>query len=117
VQDEAQFRQKTSDIGNLYVRSSAGRMVPLEGLVTVSEVLGPNSVNTYNLFPAVLINGAAAPGKSSGQAIAAMEQVAKQHLPQGYGYEWTAMSYQELQAVGQQAAAFLAAIVFSVSMR
>jgi multidrug efflux pump subunit AcrB len=113
VQDEAQYRQKASDIANLYVRSSAGGMVPLEGLVTVREVLGPNAVNTYNLFPAVLVNGAAAPGRSSGQAIAAMEQVAKQHLPQGYGYEWTAMSYQELQAAGQQAAAFLAAIVFS----
>ncbi|MGE0258391.1 MAG: efflux RND transporter permease subunit [Alphaproteobacteria bacterium] len=113
VQDEAQFRQKASDIANLYVRSGTGSMVPLEGLVTVREVLGPNAVNTYNLFPAVLINGAAAPGKSSGQAIAAMQQVATQHLPQGYGFEWTAMSYQELQAVGQQAAAFLAAIVFS----
>ena len=61
----------------------------------------------------MLINGAAAPGKSSGQAISAMEQVAAQHLPAGYGYDWTAMTYQELQSAGQETGAFLFAIIFS----
>ena len=77
VQDDAQFRDMTSDIDKLYVRSSSGAMVPLTSLVTVSTIQGADAVNSYNLYPAVLINGAAAPGKSSGQAMAAMEQVAK----------------------------------------
>ena len=81
VQGEAQFRTKVSDIDQLYVRSTNGAMVPLQSLVTISTIEGADAVNAYNLYPAVLINGAAAPGKSSGQAIAAMEQVAKEHLP------------------------------------
>jgi len=113
VQAETQFRSKVGDIDQLYVRSAGGAMVPLNSLVTISTIEGADAVNTYNLYPAVLINGAAAPGKSSGQAIAAMEQVAKQHLPRGYGYDWTAMSYQELQAAGQETSAFLFAVVFS----
>ena len=113
VQDEEQFRRQVSDIDQLYVRSSAGAMVPLNSLVTLSTIQGSDAINRYNLYPAVLINGSAAPGRSSGQAIAAMDQVAAKHLPQGYGYDWTAMSYQELQSAGQQASAFLFAVVFS----
>lgn len=113
VQAEAQFRDKVSDIEELHVRSSSGAMVPLSSLVSVSTIEGADAINTYNLYPAVLVNGATAPGKSSGQAIAAMEQVAAKALPQGYGYDWTAMSYQELESAGQQASAFLFAIVFA----
>jgi multidrug efflux pump len=113
VQADAQFRQTTSDIDKLYVRSSSGAMVPLSSLVTVSTIQGADATNNYNLYPATLINGAAAAGKSSGQATTAMEEVAKAHLPAGYGYEWTGISYQELQAAGQEGAAFLFAIVFS----
>lgn len=113
VQAEAQFRNKVNDIQQLHVRSASGAMVPLSSLVSVSTIQGADAINTYNLFPAVLINGAAAPGKSSGQAIAAMEQVAAKALPQGYGYDWTAMSYQELQSAGQQASAFIFAVVFA----
>ncbi|MBN9560110.1 MAG: multidrug efflux RND transporter permease subunit [Alphaproteobacteria bacterium] len=113
VQDEARFRDTVNDIDQLHVRSAEGAMVPLSSLVGISTVLGADAINTYNLYPAVLINGATAPGKSSGQAIAAMEQVASEALPQGYGYDWTAMSYQELQSAGQQASAFIFAIVFA----
>lgn len=60
-----------------------------------------------------MINGQAAPGINSGQAIAAMQQVAEQRLPAGYGYEWTGMTYQELQSAGQETAAFVFALVFS----
>jgi hydrophobe/amphiphile efflux-1 (HAE1) family protein len=87
VQDETQFRTKVSDIDQLYVRSTNGAMVPLQSLVTISTIEGSDAVDTYNLYPAVLINGAAARGRSSGQAIAAMEEVAKKQLPRGYGYE------------------------------
>jgi hydrophobe/amphiphile efflux-1 (HAE1) family protein len=113
VQAQEQFRNQISDIDQLYVRSAAGAMVPLRSLVTISAVQGPDALTVYNLYPAVLINGAAAPGRSTGQAIAAMEQVANKHLPTGFGYDWTAMSYQELQAAGQQAYAFLFAIIFA----
>ncbi len=113
VQDEARFRDTVSDIDQLHVRSAAGAMVPLSSLVTVSTIQGADAINTYNLYPAVLVNGSAGAGKSSGQAITAMEQVAKKALPSGYGYDWTAMSYQELQSAGQQAPAFIFAIVFA----
>ncbi len=113
VQAQSQFRSKVSDIERLYVRSSNGSMVPLKGLINVSMIQGANALTLYNLFPAVLINGAAAQGRSDGQAINAMEQVAAKHLPQGYGYEWTGMTYQQIQATGQEGAAFLAAVVFS----
>ncbi len=113
VQAEAQFRSEISDIDQLYVRSAKGAMVPLSSLVTVTTIQGADALNIYDLYPAVLINGAAAPGKSSGQAIAAMERLAAKHLPSGFGYDWTAMSYQELQSAGQESAAFLFAVVFS----
>lgn len=71
-------------------------MVPLSAVVNIRTVLGADAVNAYNEYPAVLINGAAAPGASSGQAIAAMEHVSVKHLPAGYAYEWTGMSYQQL---------------------
>ena len=113
MQADAQFRAKISDIDRLYVRNTSGTMVPLNGLVTVSTVQGADAVTLYNLSPAVLINGAAAPGRSSGQAIAAMERIAMQHLPAGFGFDWTGMSYQELLSAGQEASAYLFSIVFS----
>jgi multidrug efflux pump subunit AcrB len=113
VQAEARFREKIADIGQLYVRNSSGGMVPLNGLVSVKTIQGADAVNLYNLYPAVLINGAARPGRSSGQAMAAMEQIASKHLPAGFGYDWTAMSYQERLAAGQEASAFLFAVIFA----
>ncbi|MGE4046607.1 MAG: efflux RND transporter permease subunit, partial [Acetobacteraceae bacterium] len=113
IQDQAQFRDKLNDIGQLHVRAESGAMVPLEGLVTVTTIQGADAITRYNLYPSAVINGAAAPGESSGQAMNAMEQVTRDHMPEGFGYEWTAMSYQERQAAGQVSAAFLFAVVFS----
>ncbi|HUD59042.1 MAG TPA: multidrug efflux RND transporter permease subunit [Acetobacteraceae bacterium] len=113
IQAQQQFREKISDIDNLYVRSAAGAMVPLSAVVKISTVQGADAINAYNEYRAVLINGSSAPGKSTGQAIAAMEQVAAQHMPKGFGYDWTGMSYQELVAAGQEGSAFLFAVVFS----
>src|SRR6185437_1936370 len=113
VQAQSQFRNEIDDINKLYVRSSAGAMVPLDALVKITTVQGADALNSFNEYPAALINGAAAPGSSSGQAIAAMEQVAAKHLPEGFGYDWTAMSYQELQSAGQESSAFLFALIFS----
>ena len=113
VQDEAEFRSQINDIDKLYVRSASGAMVPLRSLVTLTTVLGSDAITRYNLFPSVTINGSAAAGKSSGQAMAAMEQVAAQRLPAGFGYDWSGLSYQERQAGGQGGIAFALALVFS----
>jgi hydrophobic/amphiphilic exporter-1 (mainly G- bacteria), HAE1 family len=101
VQAEEQFRYRTKDILLLEVRNNSGQMVPLASLISIDRQLGPQTITRYNLYPAVSITGEAAPGKSSGQAIALMEQMAEDKLPQAVGYEWTAMSYQE-KLVGRQ---------------
>jgi hydrophobe/amphiphile efflux-1 (HAE1) family protein len=113
VQDAAQYRGAVSDIQNLYVRSTAGAMVPLRSLMKVSTVLGPDVITRYDLYPSVEIFGQARPGKSSGQAIAAMEKLAAQHLPSGYGYDWTSLSYQQLQAGNTSTYALLFSLVFA----
>ncbi len=113
VQADQQFRSKISDIDQLYVQSSNGSEVPLSSLVKITSVQGSDALTLYNEYPAVLINGAASPGYSDGQAIAALEQASAKHLPQGFGYEWTGLTYQELLASGQEADAFIFAIVFS----
>ncbi len=93
------------------VRDVSGRMVPLSSLVQVKDDFGPVVVRRYNLYPAAAVNGSAAPGVSSGQALKLMEEVAESRMPQGFGYAWTGMSYQEKEAGGGQAVVFLLAVV------
>jgi multidrug efflux pump len=113
VQADQKFRNKIADIDNLYVKSTSGAEVPISSLVNIKIVQGVDAATLYNEYPAVLINGAAAPGFSDGQAIAALEAASAKHLPTGYGFEWTGLTYQELLAAGQEGDAFIAAIVFS----
>src|SRR5437588_679122 len=84
-----------------YVRADTGRMVPLDNLVTVKEATNASIISHYNLFRNAEITGSAAPGYSSGQAIQAMEEVAKEALPAGYTYSWTGLSYEEIKSGGQ----------------
>jgi HAE1 family hydrophobic/amphiphilic exporter-1 len=102
VQAAAPYRLRPEDIKDLFVRNNKGEMVPLGTLMTIKRILGSELLTRYNLYPAVPIYGAAAPGFSSGQALNLMEQVAKHNLPQGASYDWTATAYQEKQ-VGNQA--------------
>jgi HAE1 family hydrophobic/amphiphilic exporter-1 len=102
VQADAGFRLKATDIKRLYVRNEAGNGVPMGALVIVDETLGPQIVRRYNLYPSAAINGAAAPGFSSGVALALMEQMAEEKLPLGMSTEWTGISFQEKQ-VGNEA--------------
>ena len=95
-------RVKPEDIRNLYTRNTQGEMVPLGSLLEVKRVQGSELITRYNLYPAAAIFGAAAPGFSSGQALALMERVASRTLPRGIGFDWTATSYQE-KKVGHQA--------------
>lgn len=112
VQADAPYRDAVEDIGKLYVRSDTGAMVPLSSLVTLSTVLAPQSVNRYNLFASAQINGEAAPGFSSGEAMAAMARVAEKTLPDGYAYEWSGLSYQEKAIRGQAPILIALALLF-----
>ncbi|HZZ89830.1 MAG TPA: efflux RND transporter permease subunit, partial [Caulobacteraceae bacterium] len=92
------FRNDLSAIGQLKARSASGAMAPLGAFVTLKQTTGPYRVLRYNLYPGAEIQGDAAPGKSSGQAIAAMEAAAHEALPNGFGFEWTDLALQQKQA-------------------
>jgi HAE1 family hydrophobic/amphiphilic exporter-1 len=98
VQADTPFRAEAKDIRQFYVRSDAGAMVPLENLVTITPTTTPQVISHYNLFRSVEVDGSAAPGFSSGEAIAAMEDLSHKVLPQGYSYQWTGLSLEELQS-------------------
>jgi hydrophobic/amphiphilic exporter-1 (mainly G- bacteria), HAE1 family len=125
IQADGQFRANPDDIGKLYVRSSsvaAGTssttatgttraMIPLSSLVTITPFVGPKTIAHYNLYRAIKVQGNPATGASSGQAIQAMEEVAKATLPQGFGYEWTGTYLQEKSSGGATGLIFMLAIV------
>ena len=113
VQADGPFRDTAEDIKRLYVRSTDNNMVPLTSLVSLRTVLGPQLIKRYNQFTSADFNGNAAPGFSSGQAMAAMEQVAAKELAPGFGYEWSALSYQEKRTGGQVVWLFALALVFA----
>jgi HAE1 family hydrophobic/amphiphilic exporter-1 len=112
LQAEPEYRTSVDKINNFYVRNSKGEMAPLASLVTIKRVSGPEYTNRFNLFRSIQINGSPSPGFSSGQAMAAMEQVANEVLPAGFGYAWSDMSYQEKKAEGGQAMVFAMSFVF-----
>ena len=109
IQSDAKSRLGGDDIEDLHVRNSAGNLLPLSSFVDLEWTAGPPQLTRYNNYPAFTINGSAAPGKSSGDAMKAMEQIAST-LPQGIGFEWTGQSYEEQQAGSQ------ATILFSLSI-
>jgi hydrophobe/amphiphile efflux-1 (HAE1) family protein len=105
VEAEPEFRRNPSDIGRFFARSNQGDMVPLATLVKVTPIVGPEVIYRYNRYRAVKIMGSAAPGYSSGQAAAVMEELAKT-LPPGFGYEWTGTAYQEKLSQGKEGYTF-----------
>jgi multidrug efflux pump len=98
IQADARYRLRPEDVGKLKVRNVEGEMVPLETMITVKDVSGPAIVNHYNSKPSAEVSGGTAPGVSSGQAIVLMEQIARQELPAGMGFEWTELTYQQIEA-------------------
>ena len=98
AQSDGRFRTDPDNIGRIRVRNADGQMVPLGSLVTYRVVAGPDRVPRYNLFPTVEIQGSGAPGVSSGQALQIMAEVAERTLPEGVGFAWTDLSYQEAKA-------------------
>jgi hydrophobe/amphiphile efflux-1 (HAE1) family protein len=113
IQAEGGVRKRPEDIQELYALNRQGNRVPLSSLGEVRYALGPIDVPHYNLYGAAKINGAPAPGFSSGQALAAMEEVAARVLPEGFGYEWTGTTFQE-QKTGNQATYIFALSVVCV---
>ncbi|MFZ0774783.1 MAG: multidrug efflux RND transporter permease subunit [Candidatus Sulfotelmatobacter sp.] len=99
VQADKQFRSAAQDMKQFYVRSDSGAMVPLDNLISIAQTTTPQVISHYNLFRSAEIDGSAAPGYSSGQAIAAMDELAKK-MPRGLSYSWTGLSLEELQAGG-----------------
>ncbi len=111
VQADAKFRARPEDILALQVRNNQGGMVPLGAMVSVHQTTGAPTITRYNMYPAASIMGKAAPGYSSGQALKIMARLARQTIPQGMGFEWTGISWQEA-AGGAGALIFLLAVVF-----
>lgn len=112
AQAEQMYRDDISDIANLKVRSNSGAMVPVGAVANLYEASGPSRVVRFNLFPASELQGSPAAGVSSGQALAFMEGLADQALPEGFSYEWTEMAYQEKASSGSAGVIFILAVVF-----
>ena len=112
IQAKKDFRSNRMDISRLYVKSKNGGMVPLSALIKVEQIRGVQTVKHYNIFRTAAIQGAPAPGYSSGQAIQAMERLAQRILPNDFGYEWTGVAYQEKKAGGQAPIIFGLALLF-----
>lgn len=101
LQADQQFRSSPDNIRQLYVRSQDDQMIPLGNLVSIEPTTSAQTITHYNLFRSIAVQGNAAPGKSSGQAIRAMEATAQQVLPPGIGYEWTGTALEEIESGGQ----------------
>ncbi|NCC26847.1 MAG: multidrug efflux RND transporter permease subunit [Gammaproteobacteria bacterium] len=113
VQADQNARMTVDDLAGAYVRSTSGAMVPIGTLATIREQLGTDLVFRYNEFLTAMISGSPAPGHSAGDAMAAMQEAAKKALPDGYGFEWTALSLQEAQqSAGGEIAIFGLALLF-----
>jgi hydrophobe/amphiphile efflux-1 (HAE1) family protein len=112
AQGDTSYRQDQNWIGGLKTRSTTGAMVPLDAVATMRPTTAPYRVMRYNLHPAADVQGDAAPGHSSGQAIAAMERIAGEILPAGMGFEWTDMAYQQQVSGNAGALAFALGVAF-----
>lgn len=112
VQAEGQERLNTGDINLYYVKNNRGEMVPLSSLVTTRPINGPEYTTRFNLFRSAQIIGTSAPGYSSGQAMEALEDVARKTLPPEMGYDWGDLSYQEQKSAGSGGTGFALSLIF-----
>jgi len=112
AQADGTFRMDPKDVLKIRVRNANGDTVPLGSFTTVRDISGPYRVPRYNLYPAAEIDGSAAPGFSQGQAIELMAKLAPQVLPEGFGFEWTTLAFQQIRAGNTAGFAFVLAVVF-----
>ena len=110
IQAEANYREHKDNINLFFVRGNDNAMIPLTSLGTTRYTTGPGSIKRFNMFNSTVIRGAAAEGYSSGQAMQVIEEIARKHLPENIGVEWSGLSYQEKQAGGKTA--MVLALVF-----
>ncbi len=111
-QAEAAFRANPAGLNNIYVRNGAGTMAPISEFISLEKVYGPQAITRFNLFTSIGVNGSPKTGYSSGDAIKAVQEVAAQTLPAGYGFEFSGMTREELSAGGQTVFIFLLCIIF-----
>jgi len=112
VQADQKFRSESKDMRSYYLRSDTGKMIPLDNVVQIEQTENPQVISHYNLFRAAEIDGSAAPGLSSGQALKEMEALAKKKLPRGMSYEWSGLSLEEIESGGKAMILFGLGIVF-----
>ena len=112
VQAYPDYRAKPEDILKLYVKNDRGEMVSYSTFVTLERVYGPEQLTRYNMYTSAMVNGDAAPGFSSGEAIASAEKIAKASLPRGFGYEWSGITRDQIASGNQAAIIFLVCLLF-----
>ena len=112
IQAAPEFRANPEDIFRFYAKSKDGEMVPFSHFMTAEKTYGPEQITRYNMYTSAMLNGEAAPGVSSGQAIAAVEEVAKRTLPRGYGIEWSGIARQEQASANQAIWIFAVCLLF-----
>ncbi len=111
IQAESNYRDDLDDIGRIYVRSADGTMVPLNTLTKTSSILGPESLTRFNMYRSAKVNGSPGPGFSTGQAIESVQKLARRVLPEGMGFEWSGMTFQEIKAGDQGPLIFALALI------
>ena len=112
LQAYPRFRGKPEDVLNLYVKNEKGEMVAYSNFVRLERIFGPEQITRYNMYPSAMINGDVAEGYSSGQAIDAVERVAKANLPNGFGYEWSGMTREQILSGNEAVFIFVVCMVF-----
>jgi hydrophobe/amphiphile efflux-1 (HAE1) family protein len=112
AQADARYRRDPGDILKIRVRNESGETVPLGSFTTVRDIAGPYRVPRYNLYPAAELDATAIPGYSQGQVIDALQKIAAETLPDGFGYEWTTLAFQQIKAGSTALFAFALAVVF-----
>ena len=112
AQADAPFRATAAQIGRLETRSTTGQMIPLSAVSEIKDIVGPDRIQRYDLYTAADLNGTTAPGYSSGQSLAAMEDLARTQLPRQFGFDWTDLAYQEKAASGLAVLVFPLCILF-----
>jgi HAE1 family hydrophobic/amphiphilic exporter-1 len=112
VQADQKFRDEAKDMRTYYLRSDSGKMIPLDNVVDIQQTANPQVISHYNLFRSAEIDGSAAPGVSTGQAIAEMQALTKKILPQGMTYEWSGLSLEEIESGGKAAILFGLGLIF-----
>ncbi|MFC4624605.1 efflux RND transporter permease subunit [Daeguia caeni] len=107
LQSEAEFRRDPGDLKHVFVRANSGSMIPLDALVTVKRIVGPDQIERFNAFLAAKVTGNPAPGFTSGEAIKVIQEVAREVLPEGYQIAWTGSAYQEVTTSGTSSQAMI----------